>query len=82
MQTLTLRGLDRDGLLTRTFYPTVPPRVDYALTPLGRSLRVPVEALGQWARDHLDETASAQRKFDARAEAEHPGVMPAKAGTQ
>ncbi len=70
MLTLTLRGLERDGIVTRTVYPTVPPRVDYELTPLGRSLWQPVEALGKWARDHLDEIAVAQRKFDARAEAE------------
>src|ERR1700754_5075710 len=49
MLTLTLRGLERDGLVTRTVFPTVPPRVDYELTPLGRSLWEPVEALGRWA---------------------------------
>lgn len=66
MLTLTLRGLERDGLVTRTVYPTIPPRVDYELTPLGHSLWKPVEALGQWARDHLDEIRAAQRKFDKR----------------
>jgi len=50
MLTLTLRGLERDGLITRTVYPTVPPRVDYELTALGRSLLQPVSALGDWAR--------------------------------
>src|SRR3974390_2698660 len=49
MLTLTLRGLERDGLVTRTVYPTVPPRVDYGLTTLGRDLLVPVSALGEWA---------------------------------
>ena len=49
MLTLTLRGLERDGLVERTFYPTIPPKVSYALTELGRSLREPVGALGQWA---------------------------------
>ena len=49
MLTLTLRGLERDGLITRTVYPTIPPRVDYALTALGRDLLNPVSALGTWA---------------------------------
>src|SRR6516162_4866835 len=52
MLTLTLRGLERDGLLTRTVYPSIPPRVDYELTRLGRSLWRPVEALGAWAREN------------------------------
>src|ERR1043165_4705103 len=50
MLTLTLRGLERDGLVTRTVFPTVPPRVDYELTRLGRSLLEPVNGLSQWAR--------------------------------
>ena len=49
MLTLTLRGLERDGLVTRTVFPTIPPRVDYALTPLGSDLLNPVSALGEWA---------------------------------
>jgi DNA-binding HxlR family transcriptional regulator len=68
MLTLTLRGLERDGLVTRTVFPTVPPRVDYELTPLGRSLWEPVEALGAWARAHQPEIEAARRRFDARAE--------------
>jgi DNA-binding HxlR family transcriptional regulator len=68
MLTLTLRGLERDGLVTRTVFPTVPPRVDYELTPLGRSLWEPVEALGAWARAHQPEIEGARRRFDARAE--------------
>src|SRR5437762_14235939 len=51
MLTLTLRGLERDGLVTRTVFPTIPPRVDYELTDLGHGLWQPVEALGKWARD-------------------------------
>ena len=67
MLTLTLRGLERDGLVTRTVFPTVPPRVDYQLTELGHSLWKPVEALGAWARENQTEIATARRKFDARA---------------
>jgi DNA-binding HxlR family transcriptional regulator len=67
MLTSTLRGLERDGLVTRTVYPTTPPRVDYALTRLGHSLREPVEALGEWALAHLDVIEDARREFDDRA---------------
>lgn len=64
MLTLTLRGLERDGLVTRTVFPTVPPRVDYELTTLGRSLWTPVEALGAWAIAKQDEIEAARRTFD------------------
>jgi DNA-binding HxlR family transcriptional regulator len=67
MLTLTLRGLERDGLVTRTVFPTVPPRVDYQLTELGRSLWAPVEALGAWAHANQAEIAAARDRFDARA---------------
>ena len=70
MLTLTLRGLERDGLVTRTVFPTIPPRVDYELTDLGRSLWKPVEALGSWAREHLTEIDAAKRRFDERAKAD------------
>ena len=66
MLTLTLRGLERDGLITRTVYPTVPPRVDYELTALGRSLLQPVSALGDWARRNRGRIEEAQAKFDRR----------------
>src|ERR1700726_179412 len=65
MLTLTLRGLERDGLLTRTVFPTVPPRVDYELTKLGRSLLEPVSALGSWARQNRAGIQDARRRFDA-----------------
>lgn len=68
MLTSTLRGLERDGLVTRTVYPTTPPRVAYALTRLGHTLREPVEALGDWALAHLDTIDQARREFDARAD--------------
>ena len=64
MLTLTLRGLERDGLVTRTLFPTIPPRVDYELTPLGRSLSEPVKALGAWAEAHHPEIARARQAFD------------------
>jgi DNA-binding HxlR family transcriptional regulator len=64
--TLTLRGLERDGLVTRTVFPTIPPRVDYELTDLGRGLWKPVEALGEWARLHQVEIERARHTFDAR----------------
>jgi DNA-binding HxlR family transcriptional regulator len=66
MLTRTLRGLERDGLVTRTIMPTSPPRVEYALTGLGRSLSKPVLALGQWACEHIDQVDEAQRRFDER----------------
>ena len=65
MLTLTLRGLERDGLVTRTIYPTIPPRVDYQLTELGRSLRQPVQALGQWAFGNLQAIEQARSTYDA-----------------
>ena len=66
MLTFTLRGLERDGLVTRSVFPTIPPRVDYALTDLGRGLWQPVEALGLWARAHRTEIEAARARFDGR----------------
>lgn len=66
MLTLTLRGLERDGLVTRTIFPTIPPRVDYELTDLGRGLSEPVKALGEWAMDHLTQIEAARTRFDRR----------------
>jgi DNA-binding HxlR family transcriptional regulator len=84
MLTLTLRGLERDGLVTRTIYPTIPPRVDYALTPLGRDLLQPVSALGAWAIRNQPKIASARERFDgaangarqARHETPRTGLVP------
>ena len=67
MLTLTLRGLERDGLVTRTIYPTIPPRVDYELTELGHSLKEPVQHLGSWAFAHLAKIQTAREHFDKRA---------------
>ncbi len=66
MLTLTLRGLERDGLVTRTVFPTIPPRVDYELTDLGHGLSKPVAALGAWAHEHQPEIEGARTRFDAR----------------
>jgi DNA-binding HxlR family transcriptional regulator len=65
MLTLTLRALERDGLVTRTVFPTNPPRVDYELTRLGRSLLAPVSELGSWARKNRPAIQDARRRFDA-----------------
>ena len=68
MLTLTLRGLERDGLVSRAVQATVPPKVTYALTELGESLREPVEALGQWAIAHIGCIRAAQQRYDERAD--------------
>ena len=65
MLTLTLRGLERDGLVTRTVFPTIPPRVDYELTDLGRSLLRPVNGLSDWARQNRVAMEAARARFDA-----------------
>jgi DNA-binding HxlR family transcriptional regulator len=64
MLTLTLRNLERDGLVSRTVTPTIPPRVDYELTNLGRSLQKPIEGLAQWALDNVGAIHEAQARFD------------------
>jgi DNA-binding HxlR family transcriptional regulator len=66
MLTQTLRDLERDGLVARTVYPEIPPRVEYTLTPLGDTLCVPIGELGEWARAHHKEIEHAQAAFDAR----------------
>src|SRR5580693_1703548 len=65
MLTLTLRGLERDGLVTRTVFATIPPRVDYALTRLGQSLLQPVSGLERWALQNRAAMEDARRRFDA-----------------
>ena len=65
MLTLTLRNLERDGLVSRKVTPSIPPRVDYALTQLGHSLQQPVLALSQWALDNVAAIHRAQAGFDA-----------------
>ena len=63
MLTTTLRALERDGFVTRTIYPTIPPKVEYELTDLGRELLVPVRALGDWARSNMARVDEARLKF-------------------
>jgi DNA-binding HxlR family transcriptional regulator len=65
MLTQTLRGLERDGLIGRTVHPVVPPRVDYALTGLGRSLYGLVEGLEKWAETHIDDVQAARKAYDS-----------------
>ena len=64
MLTLTLRNLERDGLVNRTVTPTIPPRVDYELTELGQSLQKPICELATWALENVEAIHEAQRKFD------------------
>jgi DNA-binding HxlR family transcriptional regulator len=69
MLTLTLRNLERDGLVSRTVTPTIPPRVDYELTDLGRSLVGPLHALEMWALEHVEDIHVAHARFDAEQDA-------------
>ena len=66
MLTVTLRGLERDGIVTRTIHPVIPPRVDYALTPLGRTLLDTIGRLVTWADSHLPEIEVARAAYDAK----------------
>ena len=65
MLTLTLRNLERDGLVTRTVFPEIPPRVEYQLTDLGRTLTEPLDALWNWAAEHQGEVQSARSDYDS-----------------
>jgi DNA-binding HxlR family transcriptional regulator len=64
MLTQTLRNLERDGLVQRTIYPQVPPRVEYALTPLGQTLCQPINALIHWSEEHIESIVNAQQSYD------------------
>ena len=69
MLTLTLRNLERDGLVSRTVTPSIPPRVDYELTELGRSLQKPICGLATWATENVDAIHAAQSRFDTMHDA-------------
>lgn len=66
MLTQTLRGLERDGLVTRTVHPEVPPRVEYELTAAGRTLQEPLKALERWSIEHFGQVAAAWESYDER----------------
>ena len=74
MLTLTLKGLEQDGLVSRTVYPTIPPRVDYELTDLGQKLTVPLRSIYDWAKKHRPEMEAARKKYaeKLRATASRP----------
>jgi DNA-binding HxlR family transcriptional regulator len=67
MLTLTLRGLERDGLITRTVYPTVPPKVEYNATVMAKELREPLEGLAEWARRNRPAIDAARASYDKQA---------------
>jgi DNA-binding HxlR family transcriptional regulator len=72
MLTLTLKGLEQDGFVNRTMYPTIPPRVDYELTDLGKKLVVPLRALYAWAEEYRPAILAAREEFDQREKIEAP----------
>src|SRR5271168_4250908 len=69
MLTLTLKGLERDGLVTRTVFPTIPLRVEYELTDLGRTLRKPIQSLAKWAQENRERIQQSRNRYDARSPA-------------
>ncbi|MFI9560224.1 winged helix-turn-helix transcriptional regulator [Nonomuraea endophytica] len=69
MLTQTLRGLERDGVVSRTVYPTAPPRVDYELTPIGRELLALVTGICEWTRRNVEAIETSRHDYDARAAA-------------
>jgi DNA-binding HxlR family transcriptional regulator len=82
MLTLTLRRLERKGLVSRTVQPTVPPRVDYALTELGKTLIGPITAVAEWAIEHREEVEDAEATFDAVQQATTEHVRPIRIGAR
>jgi DNA-binding HxlR family transcriptional regulator len=76
MLTVTLRGLERDGLIAREVYPVVPPRVEYTLTPLGESLLDLVQGLLDWSAEHTEVILAERQKYDAAQAAQAPHAGP------
>jgi DNA-binding HxlR family transcriptional regulator len=77
MLTRTLKALERDGMVSRKVYPTVPPQVEYALTELGQSLSVPLRQLGGWARAHTEQIEGNRMRYDLAKDAGETGAFPA-----
>lgn len=75
MLSRTLRELERDGLVNRTQYSTIPPKVEYTLTPLGESFREPVAQLGNWALENLATIDTAREAYDGQAEQQKAGSL-------
>jgi DNA-binding HxlR family transcriptional regulator len=75
MLTLTLKGLEQDGLVTRTMYPTIPPRVEYELTELGRKLIVPLRGLYEWALENQPAMLAAREAFQRKAQHGSPRTL-------
>jgi DNA-binding HxlR family transcriptional regulator len=73
MLTQTLRDLERDGMVVRTAYPVIPPRVEYSLTPLGETLQAPLRSLADWAHQHMAAVHQAQAAFDRAHPKSDPG---------
>lgn len=73
MLTVTLRALERDGIVSRTVHPVVPPRVDYALTPMGRTLLETVRGLRRWAHEHAAQIDSSRERYDRQLRARSAG---------
>jgi DNA-binding HxlR family transcriptional regulator len=67
---VTLRGLERDGIITRTMYPVMPPRVDYALTPMGHTLQDAAASLIGWVHAHVEEIVAARAAYDDRLQSD------------
>jgi len=79
MLTVTLRGLERDGLVTRTVHPVIPPRVDYELTAMGATLLATIEQLVDWADGHADDIYAARSRYDQRHAPDEPCAAEAEA---
>lgn len=75
MLTLTLKGLERDGLITRTVYPTIPPRVEYQLTNLGRTLLEPIVGLAKWAGKNREKIQAAREQYDVANSRSRPAAL-------
>ncbi|MBL8165012.1 MAG: helix-turn-helix transcriptional regulator [Anaerolineae bacterium] len=76
MLSQTLRELERSGMVTRTVYPEIPPRVEYALTPLGKTICAPLAAIRNWAEENIEQISSSQEDYDNRTSSRAVAVQP------